>query len=133
MITSLVHQFGWLQIRYSDKAIGGKVALMQSVERQAFGDAVFRAARIADHPDSKCSADGESSAEMLQQRLQPFFPHWHKLIQEDSFEAREGVHHFVISIGESWRKLAAPSSVALEDLADAVLQVFQFENENLYR
>ncbi len=75
----------------------------------------------------------------LQPAFQAYFPEWQKTYALPQQGAQSGIYIFKVSLtdhranGEVWRRLAVPGHVSLDELADAVLQAFDFsDREHLY-
>jgi hypothetical protein len=64
--------------------------------------------------------------------FQPFFPEWQRNLEFPSEEPRDGMFIFHISLGKVWRLIAIPSDFTLADLADAILDSVNFDDDHLY-
>jgi hypothetical protein len=122
---SLMHQFGWVRLQYDSMANEGKTALLRSIRRLSLGDAMIAA--VCDF----CRFSGEDSA-CLQETLEGLFPDWERSLTIPEPEFREGEHTLKVSLGNVWRRLAAPAETSLEDFAHEVLDAFDFDHDHLY-
>ncbi len=69
----------------------------------------------------------------LQKLLQPFFPQWQNNLVIHQEKPPEGVYIFKVSIGKSWRRIAIPSHLDLDCLANVILDAFNFDKDHLYQ
>ncbi len=123
---SLLHQFGWLRLDYDAKPKPAKASSVRRVQRSDFGDAMFIATcKLGPYEDEKTA--------VLHEKLQPNFPSWMRTLVRFEPEFREGNHTFKVSLGKIWRRVVAPASADLEQLADAILTAFRFDREHLYQ
>lgn len=123
---SLLHQMGWIRVKYQAKPNPGKAANLREIERTQFGDAMFVATcQMASYEDQMPAA--------VRTKLQKCFPNWKKMLIEPTARYREGLHVFKVSIGKIWRRIEAPADVNLEQIANAILKAYQFDHEHLYQ
>jgi hypothetical protein len=123
---NLLHQFGWVRLTYESTVTEGKAANLRSVQRLAWGDAMFALT-------GNLSFFNKSDQASLRQTLQPFFPQWKQSLQRPEAEYRDGEHTLKLSWGKVWRRLVAPADTTLDDLACAVLDEFKFDHDHLYQ
>ncbi len=123
---SLLHQFGWIRLAYAVKPKPGKAAHVREIQRTDFGDAMFVATCQFE------SFEDENPRE-LQAKMQNYFPDWKETLAGQVAEYRDGQFTFKVSLGETWRRIVAPASVSLEQLADAILDAYQFDHDHLYQ
>ncbi|MCK5190642.1 MAG: hypothetical protein KAR12_11370, partial [Methylococcales bacterium] len=65
--------------------------------------------------------------------LKSYILNWNKsLIEPDNAVIKDGLVIFKVSLGKVYRKLAIPSTISLDDLADCILAAFNFSNDHLY-
>jgi len=65
--------------------------------------------------------------------FQPYFPDLQNTYQLKSQTAkRSGAYIFRISLRRVWRRIAVEDSLTLEELADVILQAFEFNNDHLH-
>ncbi len=122
----LLHQFGWIRITYETKSKPGSTANVREIQRTDFGDAMFVAMR-------KVDSTREEATQAFQATLQKYFPNWKETLTQPTAEYRDGRHTFKVSLGQTWRRIVAPANVGLEQLADAILAAYHFDNEHLYQ
>ncbi len=123
---SLMHQFGWIRMGHEAKSQPGKAANVREIQRTDFGDAMFIVSCQFESPE------GETPA-ALHAKLQKYFPDWKAMLIQPPTEFRKGLHVFKVAIGQIWRRIIAPASVNLEQLADTILAAYQFDKEHLYQ
>lgn len=103
-----------------------------------FGDALFsvlsRAESLAWGGSISPEEDegGEAGFGSLRPLLQPYFPAWRNTLVLPEEAPREGVFVFKVSLGGVWRKIAIPSGATLADLANAILNSVNFDDDHLY-
>jgi hypothetical protein len=125
-VLCLLHQFGWLRLDYDAEPKPGKAASVRRIERTDFGDAMFVATCGID-PYVKENSVG------LKTKLQPLFPAWTNMLTRSVPAFREGNHMFKASLGKVWRRILVPADAVLDELADAILNAFDFDCEHLYQ
>lgn len=123
---SLLHQFGWIRLTYSEKPKPGKGADVREIKPTDFGQAMF-----ATTCQFGSYAEGQSDG--LQAKVKNYFPEWKKTLVEQETEYRDGQYTFKVSLGRVWRRIVAPASASMEQLASAILNAYQFDHDHLYR
>ena len=139
---ALLELFGCLEVR-SEPAVAGIGWRIASLHRTAFGDALltllqtvafsetdddetvlyFRYAGIQDVP-----------AGVLQPGLRPYFPGWQHNLTLSSPEFQPGRFVFKVALGKDlWRRIAIPAEATLDELSDAILMAYRFDNDHLHR
>jgi hypothetical protein len=126
VLACLLHHFGWLRLSYNANPKPGNAVTVRRVERTDFGDAMFVAT-------CNFAAFEREKTDVLYQKLQPLFPAWTKTLARPEPEFREGNHTFKVSLGTIWRRIEAPADADLEQLANAILRAFRFDNDHLYQ
>ncbi len=72
--------------------------------------------------------------EKLQPYFTPFFPEWQKSLVICDGQFLAGVHIFKVFLWEAWRKIALPSSLSLDKVAEIIVELFDFNwGGHLYR
>jgi len=69
----------------------------------------------------------------LQPLFQPYFPQWQNSLVVQQDDSIEGIYIFKVSLGKPWRRIAIPSFLYLDDLAEAILDAFEFSDDHLYQ
>lgn len=67
-----------------------------------------------------------------QSLLRPLFPNWQKSLLSVEPEPKNGTVVFKVAIGRAWRRLAIDSSATLDELAHAILNSVEFDDDHLY-
>ncbi len=147
-------RFGLVEVRALATPNGrekqpGRGWTMQQARRTRWGQAVawtvlMAVAKAAHEKDGGEGDADDEWEEMLcepegadfgffQVAFQPCFPEWRKLFRTGSVEERPGSYVFKVTMtdrraaGVVWRRLEVPSGVTLAEVADAVLQAFDFD------
>ncbi|HYV39245.1 MAG TPA: hypothetical protein VE988_26390 [Gemmataceae bacterium] len=103
-----------------------------AVNHTLFGDAFFALMNKQDY-ELLTVNEGETPAfGAWQPILQPYFPQWCENLVLPKPELREGVFIFKLSLGKMWRQIAIPESLTLDDLAAAILEAVDFDDDHLY-
>src|SRR5204862_4320360 len=113
----------------------GKGWSIVKVRHTEFGDALLAlVASHFSHLDFLWEFDHNTEAAFgeLQPIIQPYFPEWRNNLTLPEAEFREGTHHFKVSLGKVWRRIAIPADAYLEDLSDCILKAFKFDDDHLY-
>jgi hypothetical protein len=72
--------------------------------------------------------------EKLQPYFSPFFPEWQKSLVICDGQFLAGVHIFKVFLWEAWRKIALPGSLSLDEVAEIIVELFDFNwGGHLYR
>lgn len=139
--------FGLIEVQ-PRKLLGRKSAsggwLMEKARRTLWGEALI--GRIVEHlspaDESRLlfsAPPANADFGTLQPAFQSYFPEWQKIYALRRQSAQPGIYIFKVSLsdrranGDVWRRLAVPGHVSLDELADAVLQAFDFsDTEHLY-
>lgn len=123
---NLLHQFGWIRLTYSEKPKPGKAADVREIKPTDFGQAMFAAT-------CQFGSYAEDQADRLQAKVKNYFPEWKKTLVEQETEYRDGQYTFKVSLGKVWRRIVAPASGNMEQLASTILNAYQFDHDHLYR
>ena len=67
----------------------------------------------------------------MQSTFQPYFPEWQQCYAIQPHESRQGLFTFKVSLGKIWRRIAISSDCTCEDLAFAILNSVDFDNDHL--
>jgi len=60
------------------------------------------------------------------------FPEWRKNLTLPEPEFRNGVYRFKVSWGKVWRRLAAPATTDMDELARWIIHAYDFDGDHLY-
>ena len=98
-------------------------------------------AEKADQQTSQCLEDEdppEADYGYFQPAFQPFFPEWRRTYALARTPERPGLYVYKVGFdprygwGGVWRRLAIPHEASLDELANAILAAFDFDNDHLY-
>ena len=67
-----------------------------------------------------------------QRFLQPSFPNWKNNLKFIEPEFRDGIYYFKVSLGRPWRRIAITGQSNLADLANCIIQAYDFDGDHLY-
>jgi catechol 2,3-dioxygenase-like lactoylglutathione lyase family enzyme len=82
---------------------------------------------------AKFRLDFRIAFETLKPYFQPYFPEWSQtlVIAEGGFT--EGTYIFKVTLQDTWRRIAIPSHLNLDEVATAIAEAFDFDPRHLYR
>ena len=122
----LLHQFGWVRLKYDSKADEGKVAVIESIERLPFGDAMLAATCGLEYIHNSTLAEFRAI-------LLPHFLDWKRSLELPKAEFKPGEYTLKLSWTDVWRRLVAPAEASLEQIADALLDAFEFDHDHMHQ
>lgn len=136
-LVKLMDLFGLVHVEAAPPMAGGGWA-PQRLERRPFGEAVF--ARVQRYFSSDLFfQDGDEPDGPERRRfgrLQPLFapgaPAWRNNLVVPEPESRGGVWVFKVTLGQCWRRIAIGATSNLDELADAILRAYRFDDDHLY-
>jgi len=137
---ALLQMFGFIRIKTSQQKID-TFWLIDQIQCTDFGKVMipFLKADIFERIFLfKTSWDYVFQFGDWQPLLQPYFPEWnHNLIMIEP-EFQEGEHIFKVSIDNLpidsvWRRIGISGDQELEELSNAILEAFDFDNDHLYQ
>lgn len=71
---------------------------------------------------------------VLQPYLKPYRPDWQQTLQLPGAAFQQGMFVFKVSLDKDlWREIFIPGGSMLEDLSNAILDAYDFDNDHLYR
>lgn len=101
-----------------------------------WGEAVFAffASQLDADPTTRLDDnDDEIADERWVQALKPYIPAWQNDLPElGGGVVTEGSYLLKVSVGDAYRKIAAPATASLDDLAYCILDAFHFDDDHLY-
>ena len=138
---ALLEMFGCLNITLS-KTPPGEGWKIRRLDPLPWGTALFAVIHqvyrdnrflFFDYADSGPLDD--SRFDTLQQFLQPYFPGWENVLTLGKHEFADGLYTFKVTLPyhKAWRRIAIPGKWVLEDLSDAILDAFDFDNDHLHQ
>ena len=68
-----------------------------------------------------------------QRILQPSFPKWKNNLKFIEPEFRDGIYYFKVSLGRPWRRIAITGQSDLADLANCIIQAYDFDGDHRTR
>lgn len=139
---ALMEMFGWLEVR-SQPAAAGVGWRIASLHRTAFGDALLTLLQTIafgkmDDDETvlyfQFDHQHDIPTGVLQPGLQPYFPAWQHNLLLPTAEFRPGLFVFKAALGKDlWRRIAIPAEATLDELSDAILMAYKFDDDHLYR
>jgi hypothetical protein len=140
---ALLEMFGWLEVR-SEPAVAGIGWRIASLHRTAFGDALLTLLQTvafgeADDDDEtmlyfRFDHQQDIPTGVLQPGIQPYFPAWQHNLVLPGAEFRPGLFVFKAALGKDlWRRISIPAEATLDELSDAILMAYKFDDDHLYR
>ncbi|MFL6254142.1 MAG: plasmid pRiA4b ORF-3 family protein [Pyrinomonadaceae bacterium] len=109
------------------------------VRRTPFGEALFKLLsrhRLATmrFELSEDELEEASAFGALQPLLQPFFPEWRRNLEIPKAALVNGLYIFKVSLSTKvWRRIAIPATLSLDNLSQAILRAYDFDDDHLYQ
>jgi len=133
----LLELFGFLEIEQG-APVPGEGWQITALRSTPFGEALLTLLHTEFFSDLQrvlaLATEGDIPPGLLQPLLRPYFPAWEQTLPlptENPF--REGSHIFKVTLWKGlWRRLAVPAEAALEQLASAILNAYNFDHDHLY-
>lgn len=135
---ALLEMFGCVSVE-EEWPEAGKGWVVTRVRRTPFGEALFKLLsqhQLATMRFELCEDELEEAATFgaLQPLLQPFFPKWHRNLKIPQAALVDGLYVFKVSLGAKvWRRIAISAALKLDDLSDAILRAYDFDDDHLYQ
>ncbi|MBA3322500.1 MAG: plasmid pRiA4b ORF-3 family protein, partial [Pyrinomonadaceae bacterium] len=135
---ALLELFGCVSITEGQPE-AGKGWVIARVKQTPFGEALFKL--LSQHKLAEMKMLLEETDEddeaiafgALQSVLQPYFPEWRNNLSLPEDAPGDSLYIFKVSLdAKTWRRLAIPATLMLDDLSDAILRAFDFDNDHLY-
>ena len=131
----LMELFGLIAVQHG-LPVQGKGWCIEHIRRKPWGDALLallyaeffgNLEKIFELEDKK-----EVPFGVLQTVLRPYLPGWENNLFRREWSFRKGGHIFKVSLGRTWRRIAAGADETLDTLARAILRAVAFDNDHLY-
>ncbi len=134
----LLELFGLISVRRGVPQ-PGKGWRIDGVARTLFGEALL--ALLLDHTSENHDAflqyaigdEMDVPIGVLQPAIQPYFPAWQNSLIVPESEFQDGLYIFKVHLGRTWRQIAIPGSLSLEELSDTILKAYAFDHDHLYQ
>jgi len=132
LTVGLMDLFGLIRLTYGQSKAGGPI--IETIERLVFGNAMIAALQAHYMTYRFAVQDDESDQEVgvLHQLFYPYFPEWQRTLEPPDLPYRDGTYTLRVSLGKAWRQIEAPADLLLDDLAMAILDVYEFDADHLY-
>lgn len=117
----------------------GKGWVITRIKRTPFGEALIKL--LSQHKLAELNALFEEGRELeeatgfgaLQSVLQPYFPEWRNNLLLPEALLVDGLYIFKVSLDrKTWRRIAIPAKLTLDDLSYTILRAFNFDDDHLY-
>lgn len=134
---ALLHLFGLIEL-VSGKPQAAKGWRFTHVKPLPWGNAIM-AVLTASRSNIKVEdyaairEDFRIAFDNLKPYFQPYFPEWSQTLVIAKGGFTEGIHIFKATLQDAWRRIAIPSNLNLDEVAVAIVQAFDFDQEHLYR
>lgn len=128
---ALLELFGLMTVGREEPAEGQSWCVTE-VRHTPFGDELLRL--VFDEMDRKLFTGEKRAVDFgaWQPLLQSYFPQWVNNLQIAQTVFRDGVYYFKVSLGKPWRRIAIPAKSDLDDLAECIIDAFDFAGDHLY-
>ena len=130
---ALMELFGFVRIE-QDAALNKDNWPIVKIEPTAWGRALLNYfSKYATFNNLFDEAEGNQQTEPWGYELKAYIPDWKKsLLQPDAVVIKNGVVIIKVNLGNVYRKMAVPTDISLDYLADSILKTFNFDNDHLY-
>ncbi len=130
---ALMELFGWVRLEFGEPAAGEGVRIT-AVERSNFGDAMVNVLHNGTMNREWPTYIDETPADpgALRPLFQSYFPDYKRALEAEELPYLDGTLVFRVSVGNAWRRIAAPDDATLDDLARTILDAFEFDMDHLY-
>jgi hypothetical protein len=135
---ALLELFGCVSVE-EGRPEAGKGWAVARVRRTPFGEALFKLLSRHKLAAMRLELDEDELKEAsafgaLQPLLQTFFPEWRGSLEVLKAALVNGLYVFKVSLGAKvWRRIAIPAALSLDDLSDAILRAYDFDDDHLYQ
>jgi hypothetical protein len=133
---ALLELFGLVKIEHGP-VVEGEGWQIEQVWRMPLGDALVALLTtfMQEHFEEILDYDDLSEIPfgVLQPVLQPYFPEWQNNLTFPAEEFRKGTYVFKVSLGKTWRRIAIPAELTLEELAVTIINAYDFDFDHLYK
>jgi len=131
---ALCHLFGLVTVE-SGAPVEGKGWRIDRIYAEPFGAALLGVlvsylSRVWEHILDEL--DQSDAAGFLQPALQEYFPAWQSTLTIPRPPFRDGIHVFKVFLGRTWRRIAISGTALVEELANTILDAFDFDYDHLY-
>lgn len=117
----------------------GKGWVIARIKRTPFGEALIKLLSQHKLVELELLLEGGDELEektdfgTLKPMLQPYFPEWRNNLSLPEAAIAEGLYIFKVSLDKkTWRRIAIPAKLTLDDLSYAILRAFNFDDDHLY-
>jgi hypothetical protein len=113
----------------------GKGWVIARIKRTVFGEALIKL--LSQHKLAAMELLLEEDDDLNEATdfgvLQPYFPEWRNNLSLPEALMVDGLYIFKVSLDrKTWRRIAIPAALTLDDLSDTILRAFNFDNDHLY-
>jgi hypothetical protein len=137
---ALLELFGLVTIEHLPPEPGGGWRIGR-IERTPLGAVLL--SLLVDHffisPEAMLNHGGNEAEELsfgrLQPVIRPYAPQWQRNLVLPELLFQDGLYVFKVSLdctSKVWRRLAVPAKSTLEELSDAILRAYDFDNDHLH-
>jgi hypothetical protein len=132
---AMLNLFGILALQ-DGKPLQGKGWHITYISKTVWGEALIDTlirCLINDNSLSQPFLIGDITYGNLKPHFQAYFPDFQEKLIIKSSPSKEGIYIFKVSLGRAWRRISIPSQLILDNLAETILDAFDFCNDHLYQ
>lgn len=131
---ALMELFGFIRIE-QDAALSGENWPIVNITPTTWGRALLNhfSKHLVSFDEHVNDQSDYEMIELWDSELKTYIPALEKSLKEPEIEEiQHGSYVFKVSLESAYRKIAAPGTTSLEELADSILSAFHFDNDHLY-
>ncbi len=128
---ALLELFGLMTVE-RDQPAKGQNWCVTNICHTTFGDELLGTVFNEIERSLIAREPSESDFGAWQPVFQSSFPQWINNLKFAEPEFRDGIYYFKVSLGTPWRRIAISAESSLDELAECIIDAFDFDGDHLY-
>ena len=131
---ALMELFGFIRIE-QDAALSRENWPIVKIEPTAWGSVLINyfSRYVTSFDEIIIEPSDKNQTESWGSELKTYIANWKtSLVQPEAVSLKDGVVVTKAILGNAYRKIAIPSNISLDELANSILRAFDFSNDHLY-